>query len=213
MKTILFQGDSITDCGRDRKNDDALGTGYPMLVEAALGFEQPGQYRFINRGVSGDRIPDVYARIVRDILVVKPDYLSLLIGVNDIWHGLDWQNGTGAERFEKVYAMLLDEVRAALPDVKILLLEPFLLPGTATVNRPEQPDRFSVFDSGVKALAAIVQSLAKKYDVTFVPLQCAFDAAAQRAEPSYWLRDGVHPTAKGHELIKREWLKAFCALG
>ncbi|MBQ5969026.1 MAG: SGNH/GDSL hydrolase family protein [Clostridia bacterium] len=209
MKTILFQGDSITDCGRDRGNDANLGNGYPRLIEASLGFDMPGQYRFVNRAVSGDRVPDVYARIVRDVLSVRPDVLSLLVGVNDIWHGLDGCSGTGTARFEKVYDLFLDEVTAELPGVKLLLLEPFLLPGTATNNRDGQPDRFSVFDSGVKELAAIVRSLADRYGAVFVPLQGVFDAAALRAEPSYWLADGVHPTAKGHALICREWLKAF----
>ncbi len=209
MKTILFQGDSVTDCARDRQGGDNLGNGYPRLIEASLGYDCPGAYRFLNRGVSGDRILDVYARIVRDILYLRPDCMSLLIGVNDIWHGLDGNNGTGTARFEKVYDILLDEVRTALPDLRLMLLEPFVLHGTATDDRPDRPDRFAVFDGGVRELSSIVRRLAEQYGAVFVPLQEKFDAAAKAAPPAYWLYDGVHPTAKGHELIKRAWLDAF----
>lgn len=213
MKTILFQGDSVTDCDRDRRRDDHLGNGYPRLIEASLGYEKPGAFRFLNRGVSGDRVPDVYARIVKDILYLRPDCLSLLIGVNDIWHGIEAHNGTGKARFEKVYDLLLSEVCAELPQTKLIVMEPFVLHGTATDDRPDQPERFRVFDSGVRELAAITRCLAQRYHAIFVPLQEKFDTAVQRAEPSYWLMDGVHPTAKGHELIKRAWLEAFGTFG
>jgi len=87
-KIILFQGDSITDCGRSREDFSEIGKGYPMLVKAQLGFENPGEFEFQNRGISGNRIVDVYARIKSDIINLKPDYMSLLIGVNDVWHEL-----------------------------------------------------------------------------------------------------------------------------
>lgn len=209
MKTILFQGDSITDAGRSRERLDELGYGYPRLVEATLGYENPNEYAFQNRGVSGNRILDVYSRIVKDILNIKPDYMSILIGVNDIWHGIDWQNGTGTERFEKVYDILLTELKSELPELKIMILEPFLLKGSATDIRDEQPERWEVFSHGVYELAKIAKKLANKHNLKFVELQCKFDEATKLAPPNYWLADGVHPTAKGHELIKREWLKAF----
>ena len=82
---ILFQGDSITDVGRTRDNNDiAMGSGYPLLVKGALGLDNPGKMEFINRGISGNRIVDVYARIKRDIINLKPDVMSILIGVNDV---------------------------------------------------------------------------------------------------------------------------------
>ena len=83
---ILFQGDSITDCGRSRENNINVGTGYALLVKSALGFEEPAAHEFLNRGISGNRIVDVYARIKKDIINLKPDVMSLLIGVNDVWH-------------------------------------------------------------------------------------------------------------------------------
>lgn len=209
MKTILFQGDSITDAGRGKEDTSFLGAGYPRLVESELGYKHPNEYLFQNRGVSGNRILDVYARIVKDILNIKPDYMSILIGVNDVWHGLDWQNGTGAERFEKVYDILLTELKNELPELKIMILEPFVLKGTATDNRKDQPERWDKFSSGVFELAKIAKKLSVKHNLKFVALQCKFDEATKSAPPSYWLADGVHPTAKGHELIKREWIRAF----
>lgn len=209
MKTILFQGDSITDVGRNRERHDMLGWGYPRLVEAQLGFDCPGQYNFQNRGISGNRVLDLYARIVKDILNIQPDYLSILIGVNDIWHGLDDANGTGLKRFEKVYDLLLTELQEELPDTKIMIMEPFLLHGIATDDREDQPNRWETFSSGVRENGQIVRKLAEKHNIKFIPLQCHFDAALELAPPQYWLFDGVHPTAKGHELIKRQWLQAF----
>ena len=85
-KLILFQGDSITDAGRNRENDAGTGTGYPTFVKGELGLSNPGEYEFINRGISGNRIVDLYARIKADIINLKPDYMSILIGVYDVWH-------------------------------------------------------------------------------------------------------------------------------
>lgn len=222
MKTILFQGDSITDCGRLRQNNSgrfqriiekllkrtALGDGYPALVAEELS-KCSDDLNFINKGVSGDRVPDVYARIVRDILYIKPDYISILVGVNDVWHGFDFNNGTGAERYEKVYNMLIEEIKAELPHVKIMILEPFVLKGSATADRAGQPDRFQKFSCGVKQMAEIAKKVADKHNLEFVELQKVFDKASETTAPTLLLSDGVHPTAKGHELIKNEWIKAF----
>ena len=112
MKTILFQGDSITDAGRARDNDSNVGIGYPVLVKGTLGFEHPGEYTFLNRGISGNRVVDVYARIKSDIINLKPDVMSILIGVNDVWHEFSRKNGVDAEKFEKVYSMLGGKVEA-----------------------------------------------------------------------------------------------------
>ncbi len=209
-KVILFQGDSITDASRNRDRAESMGQGYPSLVAAHLGYECPGEYVYYNRGIGGNRVLDLYARIVRDIINLRPDYMSILVGVNDIWHGLGANpNGTGFERYEKVYNILLEELRAEFPDLKIMILEPFVLKGPATESREEEPDRWEQFDTGVRKMAQIARSLADKHGLKFVELQNKFDAACEKAEPTYWLGDGVHPTPKGHELIKRAWLEAF----
>lgn len=203
MKTILFQGDSITDAGRAYHDINNLGFGYPLRVSGNIGFDEAGEYRFINKGISGNRIVDVYARIKADIINLKPDYMSLLIGVNDVWHEIDWQNGIDDAKFDKLYRMLLDEILVALPDLKIMLLEPFVLEGSATTAN------WNLFLEGTKAKAAIVKKIAEDYNVKFIPLQSLFDEVAKKTGNDYWLGDGVHPTPYGHELITREWIKAF----
>ena len=208
-KRILFQGDSITDALRSREHDFFLGNGYPTLVSARLGFEEPGKYTFLNRGVSGNRVVDLYARIKIDLINLKPDVLSILIGVNDVWHEEEIKNGVDAAKFERIYDLLLDEVQEALPGVRLIILEPFVLPGSATENTPEHPTRWEYFRDETPLRAAAAKRVAERHGATFVPLQHLFDEACKLAEPAYWLRDGVHPTAMGHELIAREWMKAF----
>ena len=208
---ILFQGDSITDAGRKKEDPLSLGRGYPYLIDARLGVDAPGKYEVINRGVSGNRVPDLYARIVRDVLNIKPDVLSILIGVNDVWHGMDPVNGngTGAARYEKIYDLFLTEVQEALPDVKLLVLEPFVLPGDATNDREDDATWWNRFNCGVREMAVIARRLAEKHGAVFVELQKTFDEALEQAPASHWLRDGVHPTGAGHELIARKVLKVL----
>ncbi|MBQ6863409.1 MAG: SGNH/GDSL hydrolase family protein [Clostridia bacterium] len=206
MKTILFQGDSITDVGRSRSNDNERGLGYPHLVCARLGLDNPEEYNFINRGISGNRIVDLYARIKCDFINLQPDFLSILIGINDVWHEIGNQNGVSAEKFEKVYSMLIEEIKEACPDIKIMLMEPFVLPGPATV------EHWEYFESETKLRAEAVKRIAEKYDLAFLPLQNLLDEACEKAPAVYWLADGVHPTAFGHELIAREWCKKFAEM-
>ena len=206
MKKILFQGDSITDAGRSREDDSNVGQGYPIFVKAELGFEAPNEYEFINRGISGNRVVDLYARIKADIINLKPDVMSILIGVNDVWHEVGNKNGVDAEKYYKIYSMLIDEIKAALPDTKIMILEPFVLRGDGTA------DAYDDFRPEVEKRAEKAKMIAEKYNLTFIPLQEKFDTAYKTAPEGYWLKDGVHPTSAGHELIKREWIKAFKSL-
>ncbi len=203
MKRILFQGDSITDASRSRTDDRWMGEGYSTLVDAKMGYQYPNEYEFINRGISGNRVVDLLARVKCDIINLKPDYMSILIGVNDVWHEIDMQNGVSAERYEQIYNMLLEEIRESLPNLKIMILEPFVLPGPATKEHWEE------FHSEVPKRAAAAQRIANKFQLPFISLQDKFDEAAKLAPAEYWLIDGVHPTHAGHELIAREWIKTF----
>lgn len=204
MKTILFQGDSITDCGRNYNNGSLLNIGqsYPLICGAKLGFENPQKYNFVNRGISGNRIVDLYARVKCDFWNEKPDVLSILIGVNDVWHELNG-NGVEADRFDRVYRMLLSDTLERFPNLKLMLLEPFILQGTATT------EHWDLFSSRVPENAEIVRKIAEDFGAKFVPLQAKFDEATKIAPNDYWLGDGVHPTIFGHQLIANEWLKAF----
>ncbi len=201
---ILFQGDSITDAGRDWNNDAQLGRGYAHLVEAELGFKEPNQHTFVNKGISGNRVVDLYARIKRDIINYKPDVMSILIGVNDVWHEIgDSPNGVDADKFFKIYSMLIEEIKDALPEVKIMILEPFVLEACSTT------EHWEFFKTETAKRAEMAKKIAEKYNLPFIPLQNGFDELAKKAPNNYWLGDGVHPTSAGHEYIKNEWLKAY----
>lgn len=213
MKTILFQGDSITDCGWDRNNPmnfGNLGSGYPRLVFTELGYEVPSEYIFYNRGISGNRIVDVYARIKADIINLRPDYMSILIGINDVWHEIARKNGVDAGKFEKIYTMLLEEIKEALPNIKIMLLAPYVLKGEATNNTEENPNRWECFRTEVDKRIQIVDKLGEKFNCPVIHLQEKFDERiAINNNSSYWAADGVHPSVFGHELIAHEWLAQF----
>lgn len=202
MRTFLLQGDSITDAGRSRENDAARGYGYPTLVAAELMYDYPGQFNVVNRGISGNRVVDLYARIKKDFLNLKPDCLSILIGVNDVWHDYAAEpNGVPDDRFRRVYDMLISEIKAELPEIKIYILEPFVLRGTATEAHWE------AFEREVHLRAKSAKWIAEKHGLPFIALQDKFDAACEKCPASYWLGDGVHPTAAGHELIARALLE------
>ena len=212
MKTILFQGDSITDVGRNREPSEypwALGPGYAGVVSANLSAKYKGEYNYINRGISGNRIVDVYARIKADIINHKPDYMSLLIGVNDVWHEINYRNGVAHEKFEKIYTMLLEEIYEALPDIKIMLMSPFVYEGSATESTEEIPDKWERFKKGVSANAEIVRKIADKFNLPCINLQEIFDDACKVMPSDFWLVDGVHPKITGHGLIAEKWIQMF----
>ena len=208
-KIIVFQGDSITDCGRDKEKNSNNGRGYTQLVSAYLMGNEPYRYECINRGISGNRVVDLYARIKKDMINLKPDYMSILIGINDVWHEYTRQNGVDAEKFEMVYCLMIDELKKALPDLKIMILEPFVLPGSATITDEEHPGRWEHFSFECVLRRQAAKRVAEKYDLLFLPLQDMFDKVNENAPEGYWLRDGVHPTPAGHALIKEQWLQAF----
>ena len=202
MKTFLFQGDSITDAGRSRENDILRGFGYPTLVSAELLLDRPGEFNFINRGISGNRVVDLYARIKKDFINLKPDYLSILIGVNDVWHEIARKNGVELDRFENIYRTLLKDTKAALPGVKLILCEPFVLRGSAT---DENYDKFLQ----VKEYAKVVKKLSVEFGTEFVALQDKYDELGAKYGNEKLLGDGVHPTLYGGAVLAKEWLKAF----
>jgi lysophospholipase L1-like esterase len=202
MPVILFQGDSITDTGRNRQSPDAnnasaLGNGYPLIAASRMMEAHPDSgLRIFNRGVSGDKVPQLQARWETDTIALKPDILSILVGVNDLWHKLNGNsNGTVAE-YEAQYNALLDGTKKALPNMRLVILEPFVLVTGAVDARwfPEFDER-----------RAVAARAAKRAGATFIPLQAMFTSLARTAPPSYWLADGVHPTIAGHAAIAAHW--------
>ena len=201
---VLFYGDSITDAGRNYEvlhGEESYGHGY--VKYAAAGLKQRGlaEEDIINKGISGNRIVDLYARIKADCWNHQPDLISILIGVNDVWHEIERNNGVELDRFEKMYRILIEDTKKVLPNVKMLLCEPFVLKGTATA---EKFDRFE----DVYKYAKVVKQLAKEYGLYFLPLQETLSKTAAGKEAEY-LTDGVHPAEAGAKLIAVEWLKAF----
>ncbi len=203
MKRILFQGDSITDWFRAKDRDDVLGSNYVSMISGELGLKYPNKYEFINRGISGNRSIDILGRTQKDIVALKPDYMSILVGVNDVWHGLEWNNGISPERYEIYYNMIIEETKESLPDIKIMILEPFILKGSVAMKDPD------AYISGVKKLAKIAKKVADKNGAIFVFLQEKFDEMLKYAPVEYWSYDGVHPNAAGHCIIKNAWIEAF----
>ncbi len=208
MKIVMF-GDSITDAGRDRAADYGLssyGHGYVKFVAGELLFNDPEGYQIVNRGISGNRIVDLYARIKADVWNEQPDFLSVLIGINDIWHEICGGNGVDIVRFEKVYRMLIEDTLQRFPNLKILLCEPFVLTGSATGEKDSES--FKKF-SEVRSYAKVVKKIAEDYGLYFLPLQEKLDEAAKKWSPAALLADGVHPAMAGAKLIANEWLSCF----
>lgn len=202
---ILFYGDSITDAGRNYEapyGEESYGAGYVRYIIENLKKEGFADEDLLNRGISGNRIVDLYARIKVDCWNHNPDFISILIGVNDVWHEVVGGNGVEIDRFEKVYRMLIEDTFKKLPNVKMLLCEPFVLKGTAT------EEQFARFEE-VYNYAAVVKKLAKEYGLDFLPLQEKLSEAAATSNVSEYLRDGVHPAEAGAKLIATEWLKLF----
>ena len=205
---ILFQGDSITDGGRGRNADPnhALGHSYAFLIAARYGAAYPERHLvFFNRGVSGNKVPQLADRWQKDTLDLKPTVVSILIGVNDIWHPLNEGKEVSAEQFESGCDKLLADTVAALPNVKLVLGEPFILPGKATTPKWE------VWQGHLKKFQAVVEKLSKKYNAPVVRYQKMFDNAVKQAPAEYWIWDGVHPTYAGNQLMADEWIRTVNA--
>jgi len=205
--TLLFQGDSITDMkwGRNQKDrNHYLGHSYVYLIASRLHTDMPeAKLNFLNRGMSGHTVANLKARWQRDALDLKPDVLSILIGVNDVGRAVRSKRDVDIEAFAADYRSLLDQSRRANPKLKIVLLEPFVLPVTRVKAGWE------AWRGQIDRLRAVVAKLASEYSgATLLKTQDIFDAAARRVEPSHWIWDGVHPLPQGHELIARNWIES-----
>lgn len=199
---ILFQGDSITDAGRLYEDGDNLGLGYPNFAAAWLSALYPERnLTFINRGISGNRIYDLEERWTEDCIALKPDWVSIFIGINDTWRLFDSGVPSPAAQFEACYRRLLDRVRSET-GAAIILMDPFVLPWPA--------DRLA-WREDLDPRIEVVQRLAAEYGALHVPLDRIFAEAATRRPAAFWAEDGVHPTQPGHALIAQNWIAAVQA--
>jgi lysophospholipase L1-like esterase len=201
---ILFQGDSITDSGRNKEdngfnNARALGNGYAYLAAAELlGEYAPLNLKIYNKGISGNKVYQLAERWDKDCLDIKPDVLSILIGVNDIWHKLNGQYNGTVDIYKKDYIALLERTKQALPNVKLVICEPFGVKGVKAVDDKWYPE----FLDYQKA----ARDIATQFGAIFIPLQSIFDEAQKQAPGSYWTGDGVHPSLAGAQLMAEAWL-------
>jgi len=195
---ILFQGDSITDMNRGRTTDPnhILGHSYAFLIAAKYGAMLPERgLVFMNRGVSGNKVSDLAARWERDTLDLKPELLSILIGINDT------SRKVPVEEYEKQYDKLLADTVAAIPNLRLVLGEPFTLPSG------RHKEDWTEWRAEVQLRQDVVAKLATKYHAALVRYQKVFDDAGKRAPAEYWIWDGVHPTYSGHQLMADEWVR------
>ena len=200
---VLFQGDSITDAGRSRENSAELGSGYPALVSAWYTAAFPRScVRFINRGISGNRAADLRARWGEDCLALRPDWVSILIGINDTWRRFDSGDPTSVEKFAENYRVILTAAKEV--GAQIIMLEPFLLP---------VPEDRRTWRVDLDPKIQVVRELAREFAAVYIPLDGIFAGASIHREPAFWLPDGVHPSPEGHALIAQAWLKGVGAVG
>lgn len=199
---ILFQGDSITDSDRSRNNRNHLmGYGYAHLISRRLQENYPAaMLRFNNRGISGNTITDLAERWKEDTLDLKPDILSILIGVNDVVHFINGDNNFSAANYQKEFVVLIERTKEKLPDILLVLCEPFILPvGIIEENREVSFEQMQLRQE-------IVNKLARTYNAVFVDLQEPFNQACNKMPAEYWTWDGIHPMPAGHDLIANQWL-------
>jgi len=216
-ETILFQGDSITDAGRERPKNNPpqmrnnihhLGAGYAAKAAGMLLAQNPDlDLTFHNRGISGNRVTNMRDRWQADCLDLKPTILSILIGVNDTWHGVASgtpDNGVGVEEFDRVLRKLIADTKDALPGIKVVICEPFTTEAGCVLRMNFHPD--------IDERRAKVKAIAEEMADIYVPFQKMFDDLCKIAPPAYWADDGVHPSPGGHQKMAEFWIKCVSEL-
>ncbi|RKR82758.1 lysophospholipase L1-like esterase [Mucilaginibacter gracilis] len=203
---ILFQGDSITDWGRNHtemapNTSQALGNSYPFAAAINLLTQYPAKnLKFYNKGISGNKVFQLAARWDADCLDLKPNVLSILVGVNDFWHKLNGNYPEGTiDKYRSDYKALIERTKQALPDVKLIIGEPFAYAGYKSVGAGWYP-KFNEY-------RLVAREMADTYHATFIPYQFIFDEALKLAPASYWSIDGVHPSVAGAGLMAKAWLE------
>ncbi len=203
--TVLFQGDSITDAGREKEqelpnNSRSFGSGYAFLAASALLNALPEkQLTIYNRGISGNKVYQLAERWQKDCLDLKPDVLSILIGVNDYWHMRNGNYDGTLEVYENDYRALLQLTKEKLPQVKLVICQPFAVTNTSAVDE--------TWVEPIKGYQAVAKKLAGEFDTLWVPFQEVFDEAVKHAPATYWTGDGVHPAMPGAQLMAEAWLR------
>ena len=197
---LIFQGDSITDAGRDKRNYHDLGSGYPKYAAEFVREARPDiEFEFINFGISGNRTGELFDRLYKDGIELQPDVISILIGINDVWHryGPSHIATTDAQialNYREILKRLKRETNA-----KIVMLSPYLLDAEAVDYMKED----------LKTVLPIIRELAEEFADVYIPLDELFDEAMKtQPSPLYYSADGVHPNANGAEFIGKCYAEA-----
>ena len=204
--TVLFQGDSITDADREKEkelpnNSRSFGSGYAFLAASSLLNSLPEKELTIyNRGISGNKVYQLADRWQKDCLDLKPDVLSILIGVNDYWHFRNGHYNGTVEVYENDFRKLLTSTKEKLPNVKLVICEPFYVLETSAVD--------GTWVEPMKEFQVSAKKIATEFDAIWVPFQKVFDEAVKHAPATYWTGDGVHPAMPGAQLMAEAWLRA-----
>lgn len=202
---LVMIGDSITDCDRSRPVGEGLfgayGNGYVNLVNALLGATYPEKgIRVVNMGTSGDTVRDLKNRWKTDVLDLKPDWLSIMIGINDVWRQYDLplqkERHVYLDEYERTLEELIAQTNSELKG--LVLMTPFII----------EPNRNDAMRATMDKYGAAVKRLAEKYDAVFVDVQAAFDDALRYYYPATLAWDRIHPNTTGHMIIARAFLKA-----
>ena len=199
---IVFQGDSITDAGRDKRNYHQMGNGYPKYASALIAENHPDvEFEFINFGISGNRTSQLFDRLYTDGIAFEPDIISILIGINDIWHRYGGGKiATTDAQIELNYRSILERLRRET-NAKIIILSPYLL-------KREAADA-DVVREDLKTVLPIVRKLADEFADVYIPLDEHFAVAEPLAEPYFYSNDGVHPNPNGAEFIGKIYAEAI----
>ncbi|HWZ14744.1 MAG TPA: SGNH/GDSL hydrolase family protein [Mucilaginibacter sp.] len=204
---VLFQGDSITDAGRDKNNMDyntlsTFGNGYASLVAAQLLYDNPAKkLKIYNKGISGNKVFQLANRWDKDCLEIKPDVLSIMVGVNDFWHTLTANYKGTIQTYKDDYVKLLNLTKDKLPDVQLIIGEPYGVKGIRAVDDKWYP----AFDE----YRNTAREIADRFSAIFIPLQTIFDHAQEAMPGNYWTADGVHPSFAGIQIMATAWLATF----
>ena len=214
MKTILFQGDSITDAGRNRISTDKnaeLGCGYVTMIAGELCFRYP-EIQVINKGISGNRIADTYGTWQEDVLNTKYDLLSILTGINDVGFGLRLGRGSDQGRFEFIYDRMIYEALESNPNGKIVLCQPFVmkkdLRGTLREKNNDIYRDWNIWESEVQRRDEVVKRLAERYQAIYVPFWDDLRKTQERIPVEELTIDCIHLTATGHYVLAQSWIRA-----
>ena len=199
MKKIVFLGDSITDSGRNYNDIDSVGIDYVSMIKQQLCCKK---YHVINKGIAGNKIADLYGRLQKDCIDLKPDIVCILIGINDVWHFMKEQYYNiekEMERFQNIYESMVLEIKNVGINT-VIVLEPFVLP---------QVEQHKKWRNDLDLRIHIIRNIAKKYQCLFVPIDGEINVCGIHYGYKLYSEDGVHPTQKEHELIAQQFLKLF----